>query len=117
MLIFLRETGKRIGLAGAAGGLLQRRPQPEVIEHGVRSLVAQQVYALTLGYEDLTDHDLLHKDSVLALLVGKQDMTGEKRLRVRGNALARSIKLNRLESSTRQAAATWRIASRSSTWG
>jgi hypothetical protein len=27
------------------------------IEHGVRDLVAQRVYGLALGYEDLNDHD------------------------------------------------------------
>ena len=63
---------------------------PEAIEHSVRSLVAQRVFALVLGQEDLTDHDVLCKDSVLALLVGKQDLAGDKRLRAvdRGIALA-----------------------------
>ena len=43
-----------------------------------------------MGYEDLNDHDVLRADSVLALLVGKHDLTGEQRerLRDRGNPLA-----------------------------
>jgi hypothetical protein len=55
-----------------------------------------------LGYEDLNDHDVLRKDSVLALLVGKQDLTGEERVREqdRGHPLAGSSTLNRLELST-----------------
>ena len=61
--------------------------------------VAQRVYGLALGYEDLNDHDDLRKDSTLALLVGKRDLTGERRVREqdRGNPLAASSTLNRLE--------------------
>lgn len=50
------------------------------IEQTVSSLVVQCVYGLALGYEDLNDHDVLRKDSVLALLIGKQDLTGEARV-------------------------------------
>ncbi len=65
----------------------------------MRDLVAQRVYGLALGYEDLNDHDDLRKDSTLALLVGKRDLTGERRVREqdRGNPLAASSTLNRLE--------------------
>ncbi|WP_419633256.1 transposase, partial [Thiolapillus sp.] len=72
---------------------------PESIEHSVRDLVAQRVYGLALGYEDLNDLDDLRKDSTLALLVGKRDLTGEWRVREqdRGNPLAASSTLNRLE--------------------
>ena len=70
------------------------------------SLVAQRVYGLALGYEDLNDHDVLRKDSVLALLVGKPDLTGADRVREqdRGNPLAASSTLNRLELSTPECA-------------
>jgi hypothetical protein len=64
------------------------------------------VYGLVLGYEDLNDHDVLRKDSALALLVGKSDLTGDERVREqdRGNPLAASSTLNRLELSTPEAA-------------
>ncbi len=39
-----------------------------------------RVYGLVLGYEDLNDHDVLRSDSLLATLVGKLDVTGEKRI-------------------------------------
>jgi hypothetical protein len=45
------------------------------------ALDAQRVYGLAPGYEDLNDHDVLRKDSVLALLVGKHDLTGDARPR------------------------------------
>ena len=72
---------------------------PEAIEHSVRELVAQRVYGLALGYEDLNDHDRLRLDTLLAVLVGKADPAGQDRLcpRDRGKPLASSSTLNRLE--------------------
>jgi hypothetical protein len=61
----------------------------------VEELVAQRVLALAQGYEDLNDHDALLDDTLLALAVGKNDLTGTQRLRgldrgMRGPASARS---------------------------
>src|SRR3954469_10925722 len=44
---------------------------PELIEHTVRTLVGQRVFALALGYEDLVDHDELRHDPTMAVLAGK----------------------------------------------
>jgi hypothetical protein len=35
---------------------------PDLIEHRVEELVAQRVYGLALGYEDLNDHEELRND-------------------------------------------------------
>ena len=69
------------------------------IEHGVDELVAQRIYAIALGYEDLNDQDALRDDALLWVLVGKADVTGDKRVRERdrGHALASASTLNRLE--------------------
>ena len=40
------------------------------VEHPVQRLVAQQLFGLVLGYEDLNDHDELRNDSLLALAAG-----------------------------------------------
>jgi len=71
----------------------------DLIEHTVEDLVAQRVYGLCLGYEDLNDHDDLRHDPLLAALVGKKDPTGSDRGRDRdkGKALAGKSTLNRLE--------------------
>jgi hypothetical protein len=80
---------------------------PNSIEHSVQALVAQRIYGLALGYEDLNDHDALRSDSLLAVLVGKRDLTGaaRDRERDRGHPLAGSSTLNRLELSTPESAA------------
>jgi Transposase DDE domain group 1 len=69
------------------------------VEHTKEELVAQRVYAMALGYEDLNDHDNLRHDPMLAVLVGKEDPSGESRARERdrGKALAGKSTLNRLE--------------------
>ncbi|WP_419607478.1 transposase, partial [Thiolapillus sp.] len=97
--LLLREVDQRIGLLDRLAACFTDHRNPESIEHSVRDLVAQRVYGLALGYEDLNDHDDLRKDSTLALLVGKRDLTGEQRVREqdRGNPLAASSTLNRLE--------------------
>ena len=52
-----------------------------------------------MGYEDLNDHDELRLDPLFAVLVGKEDPEGEKRVRSqdRGKAVAGKSTLNRLE--------------------
>ena len=49
----------------------------------MRQLVAQRLFGLVLGYEDLNDHDELRDDSLLAL--AGDDLTGENRGRDRGH--------------------------------
>jgi hypothetical protein len=71
----------------------------EQTEHTLESLIAQRVYGLALGYEDLNDHDQLRSDPLMALLAGKPDPKGEDRRRAsdRGKACAGKSTLNRLE--------------------
>ena len=51
----------------------------------MRRLVAQRLFGLALGYEDLNDHDELRDDSSLA--VERDDLTGENRERDQGRPL------------------------------
>jgi hypothetical protein len=100
--LLLREVDHRLGLLDRLAACFTDYRNPNGIEHDVRSLVAQRIYGLAMGYEDLNAHDVLRADSVLALLVGKRDLTGEDRERERdkGNPLAGSSTLNRLELTT-----------------
>jgi hypothetical protein len=41
------------------------------VEHSIAAMVAQRVFGIALGYEDLVDHDELRHDPVLAALAGK----------------------------------------------
>jgi hypothetical protein len=57
------------------------------------------VFGVALGDEDLNDHERLRLDSLLAVLLGKSDPTGQDReaARDKGKPLASSSTLNRLE--------------------
>jgi hypothetical protein len=94
--------GLLLGAADRAVGLVDRLAQcfgdarcPELIEHEVRTLVGQRVFALALGYEDLIDHDVLRHDPVMALLAGKLAARRKDCAPVAGKST-----LNRLELST-----------------
>ena len=97
--VLLREVDLRLGLMARLGGCFTDYRTPASVEHGVRALVAQRIYGLALGYEDLNDHGALRQDALLALLVGTSDPTGSQRVRARdrGAALASASTLNRLE--------------------
>ena len=97
--LLLREVEKRTGIIAQFAACFTDHRNPERIEHTVKELVAQRVYALALGYEDLNDHDPLRHDPLLAVLAEKADPSGESRARERdqGKALAGKSTLNRLE--------------------
>jgi hypothetical protein len=97
--LLLREVEKRTGIVKRFAACFRDHREAERVEHTVRELVAQRVYGLALGYEDLNDHDELRRDPLLAVLVEKEDATGERRARARdrGKALAGKSTLNRLE--------------------
>src|SRR4030088_2141785 len=87
--LLLREVEKRIGLLRQFAACFTDYRNPDLIEHTVEELVAQRVYGLALGYEDLNDHEELRNDPLLAVLVEKPHPGTE--------ALAGKSTLNRLE--------------------
>jgi len=62
---------------------------PDLIEHPVEQMLAQRIYGLALGYEDLNDHEQLRHDPLLGVLAGKAE-AGQQ-------ALAGKSTLNRME--------------------
>src|SRR4051812_41442360 len=97
--LLLREAEARTGIIRQFAACFTDHRSPDLVEHSVEHLLAQRVYGLALGYEDLNDHDVLRRDPLLATVVGKNDPTGEarQRRRDRGKALAGKSTLNRLE--------------------
>jgi len=87
--LLLREVEKRIGMVRQFAACFRDYRNVDLIEHTVEELVAQRIYGLALGYEDLNDHEELRKDPLLAVLVEKCDPDREW--------LAGKSTLNRLE--------------------
>jgi hypothetical protein len=69
--LLLGATDRAIGLIGRfAACFADGRAQAQV-EHTIEAMVAQRVFGIALGYEDLVDHDHLRHDPVLAALAGR----------------------------------------------
>ena len=97
--LLLQQTERITGIISRFAACFTDHRDPDLIEHTVEELVAQRIFALALGYEDLNDHDELRNDPLLAVMVGKKDPTGKDRIRKRdrGKPLAGKSTLNRLE--------------------
>ena len=87
--LLLREVEKRIGMLHQFAACFTDYRNPDLIEHKVEEMVAQRVYGLALGYEDLNDHEELRNDPLLAVLIEKADPSSQ--------VLAGKSTLNRLE--------------------
>jgi hypothetical protein len=105
--LLLREVAEGPRLMERFAGCFVDHRDSRRVEHQVEELLAQRVYGIALGYEDLNDHEELRRDPLLATLVGKRDPLGEDRVRVRdrGCALAGKSTLNRLELTPAEATA------------
>jgi hypothetical protein len=71
--LLLRQTDKRLNLLPRlAECFLDGRNQRRV-EHTIPEMLAQRVYGLALGYEDLNDHEQLRKDPLFRILAGREE--------------------------------------------
>src|SRR5262245_5695470 len=60
--LLLRKVEQLTGILRQFAACFTDHRDPDLIEHTVGELVAQRVFALALGYEDLNDHDDLRRD-------------------------------------------------------
>lgn len=97
--LLLRQVDAGLGLSRRLARCFVDRRRQDLIEHQVSELLAQRLYGLALGYEDLNDHAELRRDPLLAAAAGKSDVLGVERrcAEHRGFALASASTLNRLE--------------------
>ena len=95
----LRQIDASLGLTRTLAGCFSDRRHQNFVEHSTQQLLAQRIYGLVLGYEDLNDHGQLRRDPVLAAACGKPDPLGQDRVNPddRGMPLAAPATLNRLE--------------------
>lgn len=96
--LLLGAADRAIDLTGRLAACFDDHRDQDDLEHPVHVLVAQRVFGLALGYEDVNDHDDLRHDPTLAALVGK--LTAKRR---NCAPLAGKSTLNRLELAPPQA--------------
>ena len=68
-----RQVDGRINLLSRLTSCFSDGRNPELIEHQLSEMLAQRIYGLALGYEDLNDHEQLRADPVFGLLSGKRE--------------------------------------------
>jgi hypothetical protein len=70
-LLLLRQVDARISLSRAVAQALGDERDRSRVTHRLRDLVAQRLYGLCCGYEDLNDHDVLRADLLMQTAVGR----------------------------------------------
>ncbi|PLC47864.1 IS1380 family transposase [Pollutimonas subterranea] len=70
-LMLLRQIDARTGLSRLAAKALTERRAAGRIRHRLRDVLAQRLYGLCCGYEDLNDHDALRADLLMQTAVGR----------------------------------------------
>ena len=86
--LLLRQTNRRMNLLPRLARCFLDGRSPALVKHSIEQMVAQRVYGLALGYEDLNDHEQLREDPLLQVLAGKPEGEGP---------LAGKSTLNRME--------------------
>jgi hypothetical protein len=93
--LLLREAERRIGLLDRVAACFEDWRDGRYVRHSLSEMLAQRVYGLALGYEDVNDHERLREDALFGLLAGRREA---------GRApLAGKSTLNRLERGAGQA--------------
>src|SRR2546430_2641561 len=87
-VLLLRQADRKIELLKRVAGCFIDTRDPQRVEHELSEMLAQRIYGLALGYEDLNDHEELRNDPLLGMLAGRRDLD---------TPLAGKSTLNRLE--------------------
>ncbi len=111
-VLLVRQVDAGLGLTASLAQCFRDGRQAVYVDHTVQQLLAQRIYGLALGYEDLIDHEWLRLDPLLATACEKRDPTGQDRFNPahRGVALAGASTLNRLELSNNQQTRAHKLA-------
>ena len=86
--LLLRQTDQRLNLLPRLAACFLDGRKQEQVEHSIQEMLAQRIYGLALGYEDLNDHEQLRNDPLFGVLAGRADAD---------TTLAGKSTLNRLE--------------------
>jgi hypothetical protein len=68
--LLLREVERRTGLLDSLADCIADPRDPAKIRHDLKTMLAQRVCGIALGYEDGNDHQALRDDPIMQLLTG-----------------------------------------------
>src|SRR3984885_3410659 len=87
----LRQTDQRLNLLPRLAECFLEGRNQKLVEHTIEEMLAQRIYGLALGYEDINDHEQLRNDPVFGILAGRAELD---------EPLAGKSTLNRMELGT-----------------
>jgi hypothetical protein len=66
--LLLREVDRKLGLIDALDRCIPDPRNPFYIAHAQKTLLAQRIFGIALGYEDLNDHQALREDPLFQVV-------------------------------------------------
>ena len=87
----LRQTDRRLNLLPRLAECFLDGRNQKLVDHKIEEMLAQRIYGLALGYEDINDHEQLRHDPVFGILAGRAELAAP---------LAGKSTLNRMELGT-----------------
>lgn len=87
----LRQTDRRLQLLPRLAECFLDGRNQKLVDHPIEEMLAQRIYGLALGYEDVNDHEQLRNDPVFGILAGRAELS---------EPLAGKSTLNRMELGT-----------------
>lgn len=91
-IVLIAELDRRLQLTEKFSRCFRDYRHPSYIDYSLKHLLAQRIYGLILGYEDINDHDHLRDDPILAIALEKLNF-----IESNAKGLAGKSTLNRLE--------------------
>ena len=91
-LVLVAELDKKRQITARFASCFTDHRHQGYVEHSLVDLVAQRIYGLIQGYEDLNDHEKLRSDPVFAIALGKLSHNESESVLLAGKST-----LNRLE--------------------
>ncbi|MDJ0572006.1 MAG: IS1380 family transposase [Pleurocapsa sp. MO_192.B19] len=91
-IVLMAELDKKLKITAKFAKCFRDYRDSSYTNYSVHQLLAQRVYAIVLGYEDVNDHDKLRYDPALAIALGKLSF-----IKSNQRILAGKSTINRLE--------------------
>ncbi len=91
-IVLMASLDKKLGITKRFAECFRDHRNPNYLDYSVYQLLAQRVYGIILGYEDVNDHDKLRYDPALAIALEKLNFINSNEALLAGKST-----LNRLE--------------------
>ena len=76
-IVLLKEVDQRIGLVDAINEAIPDPRDPLMTIHDQRTMLAQRIFSIALGYEDLNDQQTMRTDAALQVAAGVEPLEQE----------------------------------------